>query len=60
MLIKIEEAASVPGGRAIMLCDDDGNPLPMQLRTVVEAGVDELGTITVTFQIDGEKVRFAD
>lgn len=60
MLIKVENAASVPGGRAIMLCGDDGTPLPMQTRTVVEAGVDELGTITVTFQIDGEKVRFED
>lgn len=60
MIIKIEDAASVPGGRAILLCDDEGNTLPSQIRTVVEAGVDELGTITVTFQIDGERVRFAE
>lgn len=60
MLIKIEDAPSVPGGRAIMLCDDQGQPLPMQSRVVLCNGVDEMGEITVTFRIDGEQVRFAD
>ena len=60
MLIKIEEAASVPGGRAIMLCDDEGMPLPRQIRTTVDTGAGDLGEITVTFSIDGEQVRFAD
>ncbi|HMO74076.1 MAG TPA: hypothetical protein PKD48_01900 [Sphingopyxis sp.] len=60
MLIKIDAASSVPGGKAIVLCDDNGSPLPMQSRVVLSNGVDEMGEITVTFVIDGERVRFAD
>lgn len=60
MLIKIENAPSVAGGKAIMLCDDQGEPLPMQVRSVLSAGVNEVGEITVTFSIDGDRVRFAD
>ncbi|MGV1682916.1 hypothetical protein [Sphingopyxis sp. NJF-3] len=60
MLIKLDDAPSVPGGRAIVLCDNDGVPLPMQTRTVVDTNVGDFGSITVTFTIDGERVRFAD
>lgn len=60
MLVKIDDAPSVPGERAIFLCDDQGNPLPMQSRAVLSCGVGEFGEITVTFCIDGEQVRFAD
>ncbi|WP_260928215.1 hypothetical protein [Novosphingobium sp. 9] len=52
------DAPAIPGGRAIALCNEDGEMLPMQLRAVVENAVGEFGTITVTFSIDGEQVRF--
>lgn len=60
MLVKIIDAESVQGGKAIALCDDSGEMLPMQTDVVVENGVGRVSTITVTFSIDGEKVRFAD
>lgn len=59
MLIKIIDAPAVPGGKAIALCDDAGELLPMQTRAVVENGIEE-AAITVTFQIDGKQLRFAD
>ena len=60
MLIRIMDAAAVAGGKAVLLCDDDGKPLPFQIETMLHAAVGEHGSITVKFQIDGKKIRFAD
>jgi hypothetical protein len=60
MIIKIDEASAMVGGRAVLLCDDDGVPLPMQYRVVLDQAVGEASSITVSFHIDGDKVRVAD
>jgi hypothetical protein len=46
--------------RAIMLCDGSGTPLPGQRRVITKSEtMEEAGTITVEFVIDGERVRLA-
>lgn len=60
MLIKIIKTPAVAGGRAVVLCDDEGEILPSQRATILETGVGELPTITVTFAVDGDSIRFAD
>lgn len=60
MIIRIDEASAVAGGRAVLLCDDQGEPLPMQHRVILDQAVGEGSTITVTFHIDGVLVRIAD
>ena len=59
VLVRIIDAPGCPGGKAVALCDDEGDMLPMQSRAVLDNGVDHT-TITVTFQIDGNLIRFAD
>lgn len=60
MFVKIVDAPGVPGGRALALCDENGQPLGGQISAVVETGVGERPRITVTFGIDGKSIRFAD
>ena len=54
--ILMKEAAAIPGGRAMMLCDADGEPVPMQTSTELRQAVGEASTITITLHIDGEQV----
>lgn len=60
MIIKIHQSAAVAGGRAIMLCDDEGEPLPMQTAVRLDQSMGDASQITVTFAIDGKLVRLAD
>lgn len=60
MLIKIIDAPTVCGGRALALCDDDGTILPGQEAVEVQAECGGVARITVTFAIDGDSIRFAD
>lgn len=46
-----------PTGPKVMLCDAEGAPLPLQRETTLNCGIDQIDSITVTFAIDGEKVR---
>lgn len=46
-----------PTGPKVMLCDERGAPLPMQRETIVNCGIDQVDSISVTFAIDGEEVR---
>jgi len=49
-----------PGRRALALCTEDGKTLGKQVRCSVENAVGELPTITVSFYVDGDTIRFAD
>jgi hypothetical protein len=58
LLIRIEDAPGVPGGKAIMLCSEHGVPLPHQKSVVLDQSTNEMSSITVTFGIDGESIKF--
>lgn len=49
-----------PGGKALCLCTEDGEMVGAQTSTQVNCEADGIGTITVSFHIDGEHIRFAD
>jgi uncharacterized protein YfaA (DUF2138 family) len=53
--VKIVDSFVVPGGKAVLLCDEAGESLPLQVEAVLRNGVDR-AEITVTFAIDGNKV----
>lgn len=57
LIIRIIDAPAAPSGKALLLCDERGEPLPNQVSSVVH---NDLGgqTIDIRFAIDGEKVRF--
>ena len=57
MIVKIIDAPAQPGGKAVMLCNDDGAALPQQISVIVDQPLGD-ATITVQFRIDGEQVRF--
>ncbi len=50
-------ALQTPTGPKVMLCDAEGAPLPLQRETTLNCGIDQIDSITVTFAIDGERVR---
>lgn len=52
----IVRTIQTPTGPKVMLCDEQGAPLPMQRETVVTCGIEQIDTITVTFAIDGERI----
>jgi hypothetical protein len=59
-VVKLIDAAGVPGGKAYALCDaETGEALPAQKRCKVDNGVGEIGTVTVEFRIDGRDVSLA-
>ena len=58
MIIKIVDSHIAPGGRAMVLCDDDGKILPNQRGCEVTNHVGEPTIVTVTLQVDGDRVRF--
>lgn len=60
MQIRFIDSQAVPGGKAVALCDDQGVILPMQKRAVLESGVGEIATITVTFAVDGKINRIVE
>lgn len=60
MIVKVMDAPAVYGGKAVMLCDDEGKPLPNQVRSNLVCDVDKPSIIVVTFQIDGERVKLVE
>lgn len=60
MQIKMIDAPTVGGGKALALCDDAGEVIGDQMGVVIENRVGEFPTATVTFLVDGSKLRFAD
>ncbi len=56
--VMIKDAGAVPGGRAILLCDEHGEPLPGIVHVVVENGLRD-ARVTVTLLVDGDQVAFA-
>ena len=59
MILKISRAC-VAGGRAVVLCDDDGDPLQNVVSLDLKQNIDDLSTVTATFIIDGKIMRFED
>ena len=58
--IRIIAAESVPGGRAIALCTEDGEMIGRQFACTVEHEAGEIGRLHVSFHIDGETLIWAD
>lgn len=59
LTVRFIDACGVLGGRAVALCDENGVDLPMQREATLRTGIDA-AEITVTFLIDGEKVKIVD
>jgi hypothetical protein len=57
MLVRFVDAPMVPGGRAVVICDDTGKPLHGQIGSILECEVGQQPRITVIFEIDGKKIR---
>jgi hypothetical protein len=57
LLVRIVDGCHAAGGKAILLCDQDGNRLPGQVRATLDQSIDR-SEITVTFAIDGAEVSF--
>lgn len=58
LIVKVTYAHGLPGGKAVLLCDGDGNAFPTQIEATVTNGINTYPTITVELAIDGENVRF--
>lgn len=56
LIVKLIDAPSVAGGKAYVLCTEDGEMLPMQTGCIIENNCDSTPTITCSFAVDGEKV----
>lgn len=58
LFARVSDAFGVPGGRAVMLFDEEGECLPNQAEvTVTQASASGLTSITVKFLIDGDSVQ---
>lgn len=57
LTIRIVDAPATPSGKAFLLCDEQGEPIPNQFASIVRCSL-EGQTVEVSFAIDGEKVRF--
>lgn len=58
LLIRVVDGCNTAGGKALLLCDQDGKFLPNQVGATVKQD-DGRTEITVTFLVDGEGVGFA-
>jgi len=58
MIVKLIAAPGVAGGKALALCDDDGEPLPEQIGCEVRSFAGEIPTVAVTFHVTGKAIRF--
>jgi len=57
LLIKIVDAPMVPGGKAAVLCDAEGNIFPGQSRCALECEVGSPTVFTVSFEVDGKQIK---
>jgi len=60
LIVKFIDTPNVFGGKAIALCDEHGEMLPMQTSASMNNGTGGHAEITATFIIDGKQVRIAD
>jgi hypothetical protein len=60
LIVQLVDAPAVPGGRALAICDEAGELLPMQVNCDVLCGVDGMCKAVATFLIDGKDVRFVE
>lgn len=56
LVIRTVDGCRVPGGRALVLCDEHGAFLPGQCRVELVQDEEEGMAVTVTFEIDGKDV----
>jgi len=59
LTVRMVDVPDARGGKAMMLCDANGEPLPGQTRCVLEQVFHGAGTLTVTFRVDGKAVALA-
>lgn len=50
----------VIGGQLVALCTEDGNVFGMQTACSVSSEAGNFSTVTASFHVDGEAIRFAD
>lgn len=60
LTVRLMEIAGMASHKTIMLCDAEGTPLPGQRASVLKDAVGEPAELTITFIVDGSRVRFAD
>lgn len=58
MLIKVCPSSVTRGRKALLLCDDAGEPLPMQFASELTQKIGDGTIFTVSFKVDGERLRF--
>jgi hypothetical protein len=59
-VVRTIDAPATRGGKALALCTEGGEIVGKQFRCHVANEATEIGTITVSFYIDGDTIRLAD
>lgn len=59
LTVRVVDAPLQAGGTAILLCDEDGEPLPSQMDVSISQRAAGVSTITVTLLINGDDIAFA-
>lgn len=57
MIFKVMDAPAVPGGKALVMCHDDGTVVDGQIGAALDQEIGERVVVAVKFSIDGKKVR---
>lgn len=57
LVAKIFAGTSARDGCAVMLCTEDGEPLPGQVEATLRTGAGAMGYVTVMFAVDGRDIR---
>lgn len=55
--VLVVESAGAPSGANLMLCDENGEPLPNQQEVAAHAEAGGFPTISVRFVVDGKSVK---
>jgi hypothetical protein len=59
LVAKVVDAPSVCGGKAFIICTEDGTQLPNQQGGLIRYACGEVAQVEVTFLVDGDKVSLA-
>ncbi|CAH0355313.1 hypothetical protein [Sphingobium sp. CECT 9361] len=56
LVVRTVEGANLPGGRALVLCDEHGVMLPEQAAVTIEQEEHAAILVTVAFRVNGDTV----
>lgn len=56
LIVQVMDATAGPGGKGLMLCTADGQALPRQVGMRLEQRANDITTLDVTFDVDGDDV----